>query len=66
MAIKSSKSSHINCFGILSRDNRFVYQTTSENINSDFVIEQLDLLSLTVQKHTVIVLDNAKTHQSKK
>ncbi len=66
ICIRSSKSAHINCFGLLSRDNRFVYQTTGENITSDFVIEQLDYFSLRLKKHTVIVLDNAKIHQSQK
>lgn len=66
IAIKSAKGNHINCFGILTRDNRFVYETSTETINSDFVIEQLDKFSFTIKKHTVIVLDNAKIHQSKK
>lgn len=66
IAIVSSKAAHINCFGLLSRDNRFVSQTTNENITSDFVIEQLDAFSFRIQKHTVIVLDNAKIHQSQK
>ena len=66
ICIKSSKAAHINCFGLLSRDNRFVYQTTGENITSDFVIEQLDHFSWRVPKHTVVVLDNAKIHQLQK
>ena len=61
IAVKSSRRSHINCFGIITRSNKFIYQTTKETIAADFIIEQLDMFSWTIKKHTVIVLDNAKT-----
>jgi transposase len=51
---------------LLSKDNRFVHQTTLQNITADFIIEQLDALSFTLTKHTVVVLDNARVHQNKK
>ena len=66
IAIESAKGIHISCFGILARDNRLIYKTSVETINSDFVIEQLDYFSFTIKKHTVIVLDNASIHQSRK
>lgn len=66
IAMPSAKGAHLNCFGLLARTGQFLYETTTENITSDFVIEQLDRLSFSVKKHTVIVLDNAKVHQSKK
>ena len=66
IAILTAKGAHINCFGLLARNNRFIYATTTATITSDFVIEHLDRLSFSVKKHTVIVLDNARVHQSKK
>ena len=50
---------------MITRDNQFVYETTYETIDSSFIIEQLNKFSYTIKKHTVIVLDNAKVHQSK-
>jgi hypothetical protein len=55
----------LNCFGIITRANTFSYQTTTEMINTHFIIEHLDLFSYQITKHTVLVLDNAKVHKSK-
>ena len=66
ISIASARGAHVNCFGILTRTNEFVHAITSQTIDSDFVIEQLDTFSFSLTKHTVIVLDNAKVHQSKK
>lgn len=66
VAIEVCKGQSLNCFGILSRDNKFMCKTTTSTINSDFVIEFLDKLSFLISKFTVIVLDNAKIHTSKK
>jgi len=65
ISIPSARGNKINCFGMLRRDNEFVYETTTETIDSAFIIEQLDRFSHTIKKHTVVVLDNAKVHQSK-
>ncbi len=66
VCIRSAKGKKINCFGMITRDNEFVYQTTTQTIGSDFVIELLDKFSFPVIKHTVVVLDNARVHRSKK
>lgn len=65
ISIKSAKGKKINCFGMITRDNQFVYETTYDIIDSNFIIEQLNNFSYTIKKHTVVVLDNAKVHQSK-
>ena len=41
-----------------------MYKTTYETIDSHFIIEQLNNFLYTIKEHTVIVLDNAKVHQS--
>jgi transposase len=66
ISIATAKGAALNCFGMLARNNRFVYQTTIHTITADFIIECLDLFSLQLKKHTVIVLDNARVHQNKK
>ena len=66
VAIGSAKGERINCFGLFSRDNDFVWKSSRETITADFVIEQLDRLSWYIPKHTVVVLDNARVHQNKK
>lgn len=66
ISIKSANGKRINCFGMITRDNQFEFATTYETINSDFVIEKVDAFSKRIKRHTVIVLDNAKVHQSKK
>lgn len=55
----------LNCFALLSRDNRCLTQTTPEAITGDFVAEQLDQFSLRLAKPTVVVLDNAPIHRGR-
>lgn len=66
VAIEATKGKSINCFGLLSRTNRFIYRNTERNINADFIIGILDELSMEINKPTVVVLDNARPHTAKK
>ena len=66
VVIEATKGRSINCFGLVSRSNDFIYKNTEENINSAFVIEILDTLSLAISKPTVVVLDNARVHTARK
>jgi len=66
VSIACAKGARINCFGLLTRHNQFVHATTAQTITADFVIEQIDSLSFEINKHTVIVLDNARVHSCKK
>ncbi len=61
-----SKSQRLNCFAFLARDNKLIFKTTTGKIDSNFIIAQLEPLSMNIDKPTVIVLDNAKVHSSKK
>ena len=65
ISVKSAKGKKLNCFGMITRRNDFVFETTYDIIDSSFIIEQINKFSNTIKKHTVIVLDNAKVHQSK-
>lgn len=66
VCIKVARGQAVNVFGLLSRDNELIYKTTTQNINADFVIEQLECLSWRVTKPTVVVLDNASAHKARK
>jgi transposase len=67
ISIGAANGNKLNCFGMITSANEFVYQTTTQTITTDFIIEQLDRFSFQLnQKHTVVVLDNARVHQSKR
>lgn len=65
VAIYTEKSYKINVFGLISRDNRCHWAINEQNINSKFIIEELEDLSFKIKKQTFVVLDNASIHQSK-
>lgn len=61
----SSHSKGLNCFGLLRRDNTLISHITTKSVTSAVIIEQLDKLSLDIDKETYVVLDNARVHTSK-
>lgn len=66
VSIPSTHGQSLNCFGLLSRQNELIFSTTQQTITADFVVDKLERLSLTLSKPTVVVLDNAKVHTSRK
>lgn len=56
----------INLFGFISRANRLIYEMTSERITGEFLIGQIEKVLDTMNKPTVVVVDNAKAHRSQK
>lgn len=58
----ASQGSGLNCFGLLRRDNTLRFQTCTYTITAPFIAEQLDALSLSLHRETVVVLDNARVH----
>lgn len=61
----SAKGRGLSCFGLLSRTNKLLFTTTTGSITSRFVFDYLERLSFTLNKPTVIVLDNASVHIAK-
>ncbi len=55
----------INCFAFLTRTNWCRFATTHQSITSQFVLEQVEHLSVGLPKVTVLVLDNAPVHTAK-
>lgn len=66
VCIQAARGRGLNCFALLSRDSRIVCATREESIDSAFIAEQLDRLSLEIEKPTVVVLDNARVHTAAK
>ena len=61
----SSKGSGLNCLGLIRRDSALLFETSTQNLTAEFLVERLERLSLSLSKETVIVLDNAKIHTAK-
>lgn len=64
--IRSSKDRVANLFGLLSPSGALKVYSTTQSINSDFIIECIDEFILTINRPTVLVLDNAPWHKSRK
>ena len=62
VTMPSQKRGGVNCFALLSRDNRLHLRLTEQTIDAAFVSEQLDALSWSLCRPTVVVLDNARVH----
>jgi transposase len=62
VVMPSERKGGVNCFALISRDNRIHRCLTEENINAAWISEQLDALSLSLSRLTVVVLDNASVH----
>lgn len=64
IAVSVEKGYKINCFALISRQNQCHWAMSEKNIDSQLIIEQLESLSMKIQPNTVLVLDNARIHQS--
>lgn len=65
VSIPATHGQQLNCFGILSRDNQLHFKTTTQTINTAFLIAFFDEFVLKMNNISVVALDNAKIHQSK-
>lgn len=64
--IPTFKCGRLNFFGMIDRNCVYHGFSTQENINSDKFIEFMENFSLTINKETVVVLDNSSIHKSRK
>lgn len=62
----AARGAGLNCFALLSRACQLLFETTRRRITGEFIMEQLERLSFSIQKVTVVVLDNARVHTSEK
>lgn len=65
VSMPTARGKGVNCFGLFTRDNQSVVATSENSITADFVVEQLERLSFSIEKTTVVVLDNARIHTGK-
>lgn len=56
------KGGGLNLFGMIGRNNELIYETTTDKITSQFILEQLEMFSMRLKNLTVVVLDNASVH----
>lgn len=63
VVMPSERGGSINCFALLSRDNRIHRFLTEQTITAAWISERLDALSLSLSRLTVVVLDNASVHK---
>ena len=66
LEIPSTYSRRINVLGFFSRKHRLHTCTTEKNVDSDIVINCFDSFVETLSGLTVVVIDNAPTHTSRK
>ena len=66
VSMPSNKGKGINCFALVSRSNQSWTQVSEQTIGGGFVMEQLERFSFFIRKVTVVVLDNARIHHSKR
>lgn len=64
--VPSLKEGRLNIFGMVDRNCNYHGFTSTESIDSDKFIEFMDQFSLSIPKLTVVVVDNASVHKSKK
>ena len=64
--VKTFENKRINVLGFLSKNGSLKSYIKDENINTDKVIEVFDDFANSLSKPTVVVLDNASYHKSKK
>ena len=64
LTIPSRRSSRLNVLGIINRNNHIETYVSSQSINSDVVIACIDAFFPTVDKPTVIVVDQASIQKA--
>jgi len=62
VTLPSERSKRLNCFALISRCNRCFARTTDDKVTGDWVAQQIDTFCETLERLTVIVLDNASVH----
>ncbi len=62
--LPSSRSKRLNILGFYGRDNKFEATTIEGWVNSEMVIACFDRFCETIEKETIVIIDNAPTHTS--
>jgi transposase len=62
--IPSRKGGNLNVFGLMNLQGELTSYQTTQSVNSQMVIDWLDDFASTIEKMTVVILDNAPWHIS--
>ena len=62
--IPSRKGGNLNVFGLMNLQGELTSYQTTQSVNSQMLIDWLDDFTSTIQKMTVVILDNAPWHIS--
>ena len=65
VCVLAQKGDHINCFGLISRQNQCQWATTTGTLTAQFVLTHLETMSCSLIRETVVVLDCARIHTGK-
>jgi len=65
VGIPTDRKRVLNVFGLLNPTLNLCTYTTKQNINAQYVIDCIEDFSKTIDKQTVIVMDNAPWHKAK-
>jgi transposase len=65
ISMPTERGKGINCFGLFTRRNQAIVATSENSMTAEFVVEQLERLSFSIRKITIVVLDNARIHTGK-
>ena len=64
--LPASKGKFLNVIGLMNRKNNFIFETHETTINSVAIIDFMDKFVDQIVKKTVVILDNAPIHKTKK
>lgn len=64
--LPASRSRSLNVVGLMNRENDLFFEIHETTFNSEKAISFLDRFAQQIKKKTVIILDNAPIHKSKK
>ena len=62
VVMPSERGGGVNCFALLSRQSECQAHLTEGRMTAAWISERLDVLSLSLRRLTVVVLDNASVH----
>jgi transposase len=64
--LPAAKGKLLNVVGLMTRKNDLFYEVPETTFNSERLISFMDQFALTINKKTVVILDNSPIHKSKK
>lgn len=64
--LPSAKGKFLNVVGLMNRKNELFFEVSETTFNSDKLISFMDKFMRQIVKKTVVILDNAPIHKSKK